>query len=337
MTWRFLPVSRFAEATPVWQQIQRKFGATPLLDPVFIQQLIEHFASGGELIALHEAEPMAVGILSRRGRFGWQTIQPANAPLGAWIADPNASTDTLLSSLAAALPGPALMVGLSQLDPSFAPRPEVNGRVKTLDYIKTARVPIEGSYEDYWSARSKNLKHNMKRQRNRLARDNVAIRFEEIREPDKIAEAVNDYARLESAGWKGSISSAVRVGDTQCRFYIGMLREFAVRGEAVIYRYFYNDALVATDLCLLCDKTLIILKTTHDESRKGTSPAHLMRHEVVQRAFEKGDVDCIEFYGPAQDWHLRWTDDVRVMYHLNYYRLPLISLLHGAKRKAKTS
>ncbi len=52
----------------------------------------------------------------------------------------------------------------------------------------------------------------------------------------------------------------------------------------------------------------------------------------VKDAFRTGEIERIEFYGPAQDCHLRWTDDVRTMYHLNYYRSALILRLHGVVR-----
>jgi hypothetical protein len=28
------------------------------------------------------------------------------------------------------------------------------------------------------------------------------------------------------------------------------------------------------------------------------------------------------------EWHLRWTDEVRTMYHVNYYRWPGLRRLH---------
>ena len=98
-----------------------------------------------------------------------------------------------------------------------------------------------------------------------------------------------------------------------------------------------GEVVGAIDRLNLRDKTLIILKTTHDENQKGTSPAHLMRHDVIEDAFNTGEIERIEFYGPAQDWHLRWTDDVRVIYHLNYYRSPLVSHLHRLTRQAMMS
>jgi len=330
MSWQVLPIAEFAQASPTWRRLNIRFGGTPLLDPLFLVPLIEEFSSGGELLCLFNDSSSlgAATILSRAGPFAWQTFQPANAPLGAWLLDPDLKIEPVIDSLIYALPGPTMLLGLSQIDPEFMSPPLPSNRVVTFDYIRTARLDIGGSYEDYWAGRSKNLKHNMNRQRNRLSREGRVMRLETLREPAQMRGAVADYARLESSGWKGVSASAVNEDDAQGRFYNRMLTSFAERDEAIVYRYYYDDNLVASDLCLIRDKVLIILKTTHDETQKGTSPAHLMRHQIIEGAFGSGDISRVEFYGPAQDWHLRWTDDVRTIYHLNYYRSALASHIH---------
>ena len=35
--------------------------------------------------------------------------------------------------------------------------------------------------------------------------------------------------------------------------------------------------------------------------------------------------DLVEFYGKLMEWHTRWTDHVRTLYHINYYRWPWLS------------
>ena len=330
MSWRLMPISKFGEMEASWRQLHRTLGRTPLLDPLFVKPLIEEFGSGEEILALRGPpdRPTAMTILCKKNRFAWQTFQSANAPLGVWMNHFEVGLERVTEELVRALPGPALILGLSQRDPDLAPRPAHSKRLGTGDYIRTARINIEGMYEAYWSARSKNLKHNMKRQRNRLDREGKTIRLEEIRSPEAMRAAVADYARLESLGWKEAAGSAVHLDNPQGNFYVKILEGFGLNSEAIVYRYFYNDRLVATDLCLTRDKVLLILKTTHDESQKGTSPAHLMRHEVIQNAFRTRAISRIEFYGPVQDWHLRWTEDVRTLYHVNYYRSALLPYLH---------
>ena len=143
-----------------------------------------------------------------------------------------------------------------------------------------------------------------------------------------MARAVSDYGELEVASWKGRINSAVRIDEPQGRFYVALMTSFAEIGEALVYRYFFGDQLVASDLCLCRNGTLIILKTACVETLQGFSPAHLMRLDAFAELFDRHGVRRVEFYGPLKEWHTRLTEDTREMYHVNYYRWPLLRVLH---------
>jgi hypothetical protein len=54
-----------------------------------------------------------------------------------------------------------------------------------------------------------------------------------------------------------------------------------------------------------------------------------MREEATRGLFESGKIRRIEFYGRVMEWHLRWTEQVRTMYHVNYYRWPGLRRLHA--------
>jgi hypothetical protein len=116
--------------------------------------------------------------------------------------------------------------------------------------------------------------------------------------------------------------------DPQGRFYLKMMTDFAARGDAVVYRYLFNDRLVASDLCIRRADMLIILKTACDETIQGLSTAHLMRLDAFAELLDKQGVRRIEFYGPLKEWHTRLTDAARQMYHVNYYRWPITKRLH---------
>ena len=340
LSWEILPLADFDKQASRWRALNQRYGNSPLLDPLFLAPALAEFASDGARLAIGRRgeQDAAMSILQQSGRASWQTFQPANAPLGALVLDPMLVPDIgglAPQELARSLPGPALLIGLSQLDPAFLPRPPADSCLEDLDYIETARITLAGDYESYWASRGKNLRHNMKRQRNRLKRDGVTMRLERLTAPQDMARAVADYGALESAGWKQAAESAVHRDNAQGRFYIAMLTAFAEQGEALVLRLFYDEQLVASDLCLLRDGILIILKTSYDESVESTSPAHLMRHELIMQAFSDGDIRCVEFYGPAQDWHRRWTDEIRGLYHLNLYRWPAVRWLHRRRQRAR--
>jgi len=77
---------------------------------------------------------------------------------------------------------------------------------------------------------------------------------------------------------------------------------------------------------------LVVLKTTYDESLRAVSPASLLRFAYFRALFDEGAIRSIEFYGKVMDWHLRWTSDVRTLYHVNAYRWPWVKRLHARSR-----
>jgi CelD/BcsL family acetyltransferase involved in cellulose biosynthesis len=336
MKWSVRPLAEFPTLCQQWQEINAAAWDTPLLQPRFITPLIDEFATGEEVIAVLQngGGPVAMGIFHRASRLGWQTFQPAVAPLGAWICGADLALDEALGDLTGALPGINLLVALSQQDPSLIARPEDRATVRSFDYIPTARIEVSGKFEDFWRQRGKNLRHTVKRQRNKLARAGVDVRFEILTEPAAMAGAVGDYGAMESAGWKGEGGTAVHGDNHLGRFYTRVLEDFAQHGGAEVWRYWYDDKLVATDLCIHHAGTLIILKTTYDESERATSPAHLMRHEALSDIFDNQRFHRIKFYGRVKDWHTKLTDDVRTMFHVNRYRWPILANLHDVKPEA---
>lgn len=333
MKWHLYPASAFADHAEAWRQLNAATARSPLLEPEFVLPLLAEFSDPQGQLAVCEAggDTVAMGILAPRGRGVWEALQPSQAPIGLWLHRPGIPLDRLLPPLTRKLPGFALMVGLKQRDPQLEPRPADSTVTSTLDYIRTAHVPITGSFEDYWNARGKNLRSNLKKQRSRLQKESIATRMQIDRLPGQMAAAVADYGRLESAGWKAQLGTAIHPGNDQGRFYTAMLEGFARRGQAAVYRYYFDAQLVAMDLCIEGDGALIVLKTTYDESVPASlSPTLLMREECCQRLFDEEQYARLEFYGKVMEWHTRWTDEIRTMYHVNHYRWPVLRQLHAA-------
>ena len=340
MSWRLHPASARAAWSDHWSDLHARAGAPAVLHLDLMTAALDSFGRGDELVAAwHEAGTVRImTLLTRDGALRWHTFQPAQAPLGAWLQAPDtdAQLGALLQGLLHALPGPALLLGLTQCDPLLMVRPADGGALHTMDYIDTARITLTGSFEAYWNARGKNLRANLKKQRARLVRDGVVTRMEVLRDSAQVARAVADYGTLESAGWKARGGSAVHADNDQGQFYRAMLEAFCQRGAGAIYCYWFDQRLVAMDLCIEDGAALVVLKTAYDESvAAGLSPTLLMREEACRALFDEGRLARIEFYGRVMEWHLRWTDEVRSLYHINHYRWPLLARLHGALRQRR--
>jgi len=326
MKWTFFPVTQIEQLAPTWNALNDGAGSLPFLHPRFILPLCEVFGDRNLKLALCESAqgPLAMGILTNKSVAQWETFQPSQLPLGAWVMRPDQDFESMLSGLAKRLPGMALAIGVTQQDPNCVRRPAESARLHTLDYIRTAWVPIAGSFDDYWAKRGKNLRHNMKRQRAKLEQDGVTTSLEVLTRPEDVGPAIEDYGRLESGGWKAAGGTAIHPGNAQGRFYRNMLESFCRAGEGRIYRYRFGERVVAVDLCIEGGGVIVILKTTYDESIKVISPTFLMRQEAFRKLFEEHRVKRIEFFGKLMEWHTKWSDEVRTIFHINYYRWPLL-------------
>ncbi len=331
MSWNIAPVDQFPTYAARWQALHAENGGSPLLDLDFIEPLLIEFGTGTEVIACYERDgsTVAMAIMCRHRIGAWETFQPSQAPVGIWMHRPGHDLDRLLHELMRELPGFPLTVSITQCDPALAPRPQDHHAFRTLDYVDTAKITIQGEFDDYWNARGKNLRANLKKQRSRLQREGVQLRMQIFREPADIAAGIAEYGRLESAGWKADGGTAIHPANAQGRFYQSMLERFCHRGRGSIVRYWFNEKLVAMDLRIEGAGCLIFLKTTYDEEIPSHfSPALLMREETCQQMFREKKFSTLEFYGKAMEWQLKWTNELRTMYHVNSYRWTAMLQLH---------
>lgn len=333
MSWTILPIEKFSDHSARWDTLVSSKLGTPFLASAFMRPLLEVFGTGSErLCLLQDNGRLRAAAIMQRGRKAiWQTFQPSQLPLGAWVTDGHLDLIAASNSLLLQLPGVTLALGASQLDPRLQQRPEDTSRLRTQDYIATAWVDLDCSFEDYWEARGKNLKQNTRKQRNKLQADGIETHIECITTPELVAKAIADYGQLESAGWKGADGTAIEPDNDQGRFYRAMLENYCAQGCGRIYRYWFGDKVVAMDLCIHDDVVLVILKTAYDESYKSVSPSTLMRQDQFQQLFAEPQFRRIEFFGKVMEWHTRWTSQSRTIYHATAYRWAWLKELHARR------
>ncbi len=331
MNWEFTPAQQtFAKSAQTWDAVNRAGHNHILLDSRFVAAALRCFGEPDILLGINEDEAEGgVCLLVKSSIGSWQTFQPAQAPLGMLLLKGRADAQESLLRILLSLPGITLQLGVLQQDPDFPvfDSPRESPQIEILDYIQTPKLPLVGNFEQYWKSRSQNLRHNLARQRKRLAEKCSRLELVSHRTTDSVAGALGEYGRLEAQGWKGSEGTAIEVGNRQGDFYRELFEAFSATGEAVIYQLLLDGKVVASDLCLARNGMLVVLKTAYDESIPQMSPALLMRQEILQRLFEEQTIRVVEFYGRVLDWHRKWTDQVRSMYHINCFRTESVARL----------
>ena len=323
MSWSFkLASEAFPYYRKMWDDLNRAHGNHLLLDSMFIEPLLRHFGNSRTLLGVCNEKKNPGLVLIEKTKLGfWQTFQPSQAPIGPLVLGNHEAVLDQMERLLLNLPGFAMGFSVTQQDPDFTPlNVQENEKVKVLNYITTSKITLKGTFEEYWKGRGKNLRQNLAKQHRRLEETGTDINLLVTRDSRGVAECLREYGRLEEAGWKGNSGTAVGAQNQQGRFYREIFENFCQRGEGVIYRFDLNGRTVASDLCLERGKMMIVLKTTYDETLKKFSPSYLMRCEIVKTLFEEGNITVLEFYGRVLDWHRKWTDELRTMFHVNFYR-----------------
>ena len=330
--WKNLPateLNRDVSLRDAWNRLNTLRCNVSFLDAEPVSNALNVFGTGNErlLVATGTAGIVAMVLAAPAGRFRWMTFQPSQMPLGAWVAEPSITPEALGASLNKGGLGICLVFSFTQTDPRFAQRSTDSATTRGTDHIETGWVDIAGSFEDYWNARGKNLRQNMRKQRNKLETEGIKGQMRKITDPAAMAGVIERYGALESAGWKAASGTAIHPDNAQGRFYIELMSERAAKGEAIAYEYYFNDRCVAINLCVGRDKVITILKTTYDESTHPFSPAFLLLQDILEEMHAEARWSRVEFYGRMMEWHTRWTEQKRTIYHLTCYRWPFIKTL----------
>ncbi len=337
IVWKNLPALSLLQDERLlreWDRLNATHGDLPFLGGDAIVSALKILGDGRErlLIAYEGTTTRAMFILCAQKEFKWQTFQPSQLPLGAWVADAHVPLQQLARSLVRGPLGLCLALSITQVDPHIAPRGDDAPDSQHTDYIDTGWIDIDGSFDAYWNARGKNLRQNMRKQRTKLQADGVQLSLQVLRAHADMAPAIAQYGRLESAGWKAQKGTAIHPDNAQGRYYRELLEHASLRGGAVVYQYLFDDRVVAINLCLARNDTLIVLKTTYDESIQSYSPAFLLSESELQELYRENHIKRLEYFGRLMEWHTKWTDQKRTLYHLTLYRWPLLKKLAQARR-----
>lgn len=322
-----------------WDRLNATRGDLPFLAADAVISALNILGEGSEklLVGYSDEAVVAMFLLVPQGKFQWRTFQPSQVPLGLWVAEPDLSLPSIARSLMRGPLGLCLGLSITQIDPRIAPPSEDKADTQHTSYIDTGWIDIEGTFEDYWNARGKNLRLNMRKQRAKLHADGVELTMQVVRDHADMAGAVARYGTLESAGWKAQQGTAIHPDNAQGHYYRELLEHASLRGEALVYQYLFNDQIVAMNICLARKGMLVVLKTTYDESIQSYSPAFLLREAELQKLHEEGNIRHLEYFGRLMDWHTKWTDQKRTLYHLTAYRWPILkSLAEARRRRAST-
>lgn len=332
--WHYYPAAEFPSLAARWQALCDATIDSPLLSADFVNLALAHFGHGDELVCLGERNGVTVvgTILQKTGPCAWQTFQPSQMPLGPWLQSPTESIANMAKGLLRQLPGPALLLGITQLDPDFYPRKD-EPSLMTMDFITTGRILLTPDMATFMAGDT--IKKNPKpaaalmRRMRKAIESYGMITLEVGTRADGARTFIDSYAAIESRGWKGAEGTALVPGDIQTSFYTELLERFATRGEARMYTLKFGSTPVAHQLALAKGNAIVLLKTTYDQNYRNFGPGVIQTYRIIESIInENRGFRVIEIYGRFNDSQKLWVGETRSIYHANAYRFPLLSKLH---------
>ncbi len=331
-----LPSGGLHQFAQTWRELWLiGFAEQPLLAPRFVDTLLAHYPAEHLCMAKLWRGPQLVGMLivqadtPRRGV--WTSYLPINAQIGLALLPDNAPMEKLLD----VLPGRPKRLDLLCTDPLHG---DQRGESLLLRRVKahalTMHIDLERGVEAYWQSRSSKLLSNLRRLTRRANDQGIHPQLRCSESPEELRTALQRYAVMESAGWKGESGTAVREGSVQFDFYNALLAVPGAEGQAMAYELWCGEELLASRLVLRCGGTAVMLKTTYSESHAEVAPGRLLLQQTINALAAQG---CrrIEFYTDAQPDLLAWASGQRWINHVEIYRHRLHRLVLAALRRSR--
>jgi len=309
---------------------EAKNGGHPLLDSRFVNSLLEYFGSGNEHLFCFRGRdgfPQNMLILQRHRIGVWQSFVPSQAQISPALVS---SPESMM-----ALPGGWVLLNLMNLDPMFSGSLDAWQRLPAIEsyHATTMRICVTNDFDEYWAQRSKNLRKNVRRWENRMVRSELIPSLSVVSDPGEIPNALDRYADLEVAGWKGTAGTAIQRNTVQAYFYSQMLKKFAESGQAAIYEYRLGEHLAASRLTVSSKNMVVILKTAYDEKKSDFAPGRMLLKELIAQMFRTSKGVDIEFYTDATEEQLAWGTSNREIRHMAVLRNPLMLKVYDLMRR----
>jgi len=176
--------------------------------------------------------------------------------------------------------------------------------------LRTPYIPLPGSGGKPAAALSRTdakFRGNLRRRMRKLEAKGP-VRLIRVESADRAA--LDRFYELERAGWKGEQGTAIACDADTRRFYDEAAGAAAAFGYFSLYVLECGGHPVAIHYGLTHRGRYFVPKLAYDENYKECAPGHLIVHEILRDAVERGLTE-FDFLGPWMEWKAEWTSEVR--------------------------
>lgn len=132
------------------------------------------------------------------------------------------------------------------------------------------------------------------RQHRRRLGEKGALESKIITEPEAVGRALEDFLRLEAAGWKGRKRTALLCNPPDATFTREMMAALAPQGDAWIQALYLDGRPVSMQIVLRAGATAYTWKTTYDEALRDFSPGMLLFEDYSAAFLADTGIACVD-------------------------------------------
>ncbi len=313
----------------------------PLLSAAMVRSLVTHF--GNHKLRFAELKTgtrtVAQTIVHGTAAGRWTIFAPAQAPVAPLVFDRSITGESrAIHSLLARLSPAALALQVPYQDPTYTLLPANPDPCVAHDALgDTMAISAPEGFEQYWSARPRDLRQNVRRYTKRAETNGLPVAFAATGDPESIGAAVDRFGQLESLGWKGKEGTALHPDNAQGRFYREVLTALAAAGRAKAFELHLGDRLAASRLMIESPTMRVMLKTTYAEDLRQYAPGRILLYLTLEKLFSAKASPRVEFYTRANADMLSWATDTRQMHSATIYRFPLLASLSAWRARRRSA
>jgi CelD/BcsL family acetyltransferase involved in cellulose biosynthesis len=170
-------------------------------------------------------------------------------------------------------------------------------------------IDIRGSWDSYAETLSAAFRQNLRNRWKRLSKLGEPA-LEVVHDPAEIRRACEESIHLEASGWKQRAGTSIESEPDAHRFYRELAGRAADAGWLRLLFLTLNGRRIATAYSASYRDRLLFIKTGYNPDFAKCSPAKVLTHLALQRAFATG-LSEVNFLGTAEAWKLEWTSTTR--------------------------
>jgi CelD/BcsL family acetyltransferase involved in cellulose biosynthesis len=316
-----------AALLPGWRAAQVVYAFDPMQHTYWTEYWSECFNQKEKthLITVGPPEnPIAIAPLveSRIGgvdRLTQATVRDLGEPMEFPLRDPSAAT--LLAEGLIRLNRPLLFDRIWSESPvidAMRHASEGHGWLVCRPGTSSPFIPLDASWQNPESHLNAGRRSDLRRARRR-AEQVGPLRFDVLKpQEEELEHLLKEAYRVEAAGWKGEIGSALGVHEKRGKFYLRYAA--AMRGEGKLRLAFMRigDRVAAMQLAVETAGGFWLLKVGYDEAYARCSPGMLLMQETIRYSACQG-LQTYEFLGADESWTQLWARQVRSCSSLRFY------------------